>query len=194
VEKTRRAEVVPIRCCGGGPDSSTWCHASVHQEHRPSHAADIATTAPRTPPAGHPRTAGLKTHSSATPAHRPLGRPEGLAAHVRVQHRRWDHPPHFRHPPTTPRATRVRVRESVTCPICKKTAIPVWRIHLAQSPRLAGFRLLPRPSGQPRSGNNRKGDPRADRRALGIGALMRRSISPPQVTHLARNQRRASPE
>jgi hypothetical protein len=36
-------------------------------EHRPAHAADIATTIPRTPPTGCFRTAGLKTHR--------LGRP-----------------------------------------------------------------------------------------------------------------------
>ena len=85
VEKTRRAEVVPIRCRGGGPDSSTWCHASVHHEHRPSHAADIATTAPRTPPTGCFRTAGLKDTPIGTPAHWPLGRREGAVARGREE-------------------------------------------------------------------------------------------------------------
>jgi hypothetical protein len=41
---------------------------------------------------------------------------------------------------------------------------------------------LPGPSSQTRSGTNIKGDPKADRRALGIGALMRRAISPPRAT------------
>jgi hypothetical protein len=36
------------------------------------------------------------------------------------------------------------------------------------------------PSGQRHSSTNRKGDPKADRRALGVGALMRRAISTPQ--------------
>jgi hypothetical protein len=40
----------------------------------------------------------------------------------------------------------------------------------------------PGPFGQPRSGTNRKGDPKAHRCSLGIGALMRRPISPPQAT------------
>jgi hypothetical protein len=39
---------------------------------------------------------------------------------------------------------------------------------------------LPGPSGQPRSGTNWEGDPKADRSALEIGALMWRSISPTQ--------------
>jgi hypothetical protein len=41
---------------------------------------------------------------------------------------------------------------------------------------------LPGPSGRPRFGTTRKDDPKADRRALGIGALMRRPISPPLAT------------
>ena len=44
-----------------------------------------------------------------------------------------------------------------------KTAIPVWRIHVSIA-ATCWVSTLPRPSGQPRSGTKRKGDPRADRR------------------------------
>ena len=48
---------------------------------------------------------------------------------------------HFRHPPTTRRASRTR-GIGYMANLYKK-AIPVWRIHLAQSPWLAGCRLCP---------------------------------------------------
>jgi hypothetical protein len=61
-----------------------------------------------------------------------------------------------------------------------KTGHP--RVANSPSPIAVAGRVstLPGPSGQPRSSTNRKGDPKADRRALGIGVGMGRSISPPQ--------------
>jgi hypothetical protein len=125
---------------------------------------------PRTPPSLRIRTAGLKTHRHAAPAHWPLGRRERSLLRLSGTAVGLTRPPCTIRRPRPERGGRGgvwRARGSVTWPICEKR--PSRRGEFTFSSIAVACRVstLPGPSGQPRSGTFALGQPAPRRQESG---------------------------